>query len=507
MSVTFTDLGVPARLVDALSANGMTQAFDVQAAAIPDALAGRDVCGRAPTGSGKTIAFGVPLLARVDKASPQKPTALVLSPTRELADQIRTELLPLAHAAGRQVAAVYGGVGYGDQTRALRRGVDVLVACPGRLLDLIDHGDVSLAHVGIVVVDEADRMADMGFLPSVKKLLDMTRGDRQTLLFSATLDGDIAELTRRYQNDPVRHEVGDAEPDVHAMTHHFWQIRHEDRVDHARDAIVAAGPTIVFTRTRHGADRLAKQLDRAGVQTAAIHGGRSQNQRTRALEDFSRGRVQALIATDVAARGIHVDGVECVVHFDPPEDDKTYLHRSGRTARAGAEGVVVSFVRPNNHKDVKGLQRDLGLPQGFDQPDATVLGDGSRHVRPERDSRQGRGDGGRASGGGSSRNRPRSDRPSGRDARPERAPKRTGERGQKRNSNLYEPGDPRLERGSDRRPAREGERPSGGRPSGGRPSGKPRPDGARSGTRGQGGGPSRGGKVHRKGGGAKKRSA
>ena len=498
MSVTFTDLGVPTRLVDALAANGMTEAFDVQAAAIPDALAGRDVCGRAPTGSGKTIAFGVPLLARVDKASPQKPTALILSPTRELADQIRTELLPVAHAAGRQVAAVYGGVGYGDQTRALRRGVDVLVACPGRLLDLIDHGDVSLAHVGIVVVDEADRMADMGFLPSVKKLLDMTRADRQTLLFSATLDGDIAELTRRYQNDPVRHEVGDAEPDVHAMTHHFWQIRHEDRVDHARDAIVAAGPTIVFTRTRHGADRLAKQLDRAGVHTAAIHGGRSQNQRTRALEDFSRGRVQALIATDVAARGIHVDGVECVVHFDPPEDDKTYLHRSGRTARAGAEGVVVSFVRPNNHKDVKGLQRDLGLPQGFDEPDATVLGDGSRHVRRERTERSPRSERSERNprpkgGGGKPRTRSRDDRPAG-------AAKRNG----KRNANLYEPGDPRLERSRDRR---DGDRPSRDRPSGGQPRTKAK-NGARTASRGhKPGGSPRGGTVHRKGGGAKKRSA
>jgi superfamily II DNA/RNA helicase len=473
MSVTFTELGVPARLADALAAIGMTEAFDVQAAAIPDALAGRDVCGRAPTGSGKTIAFGVPLLARVEKASPQKPTALILSPTRELADQIRTELLPVARAAGRQVAAVYGGVGYGDQTRALRRGVDVLVACPGRLLDLIDHGDVSLAHVGIVVVDEADRMADMGFLPSVKKLLDMTRADRQTLLFSATLDGDIAELTRRYQNDPVRHEVGDAEPDVHAMTHHFWQIRHEDRVDHARDAIVAAGPTIVFTRTRHGADRLAKQLDRAGVQTAAIHGGRSQNQRTRALDDFASGRVRALIATDVAARGIHVDGVECVVHFDPPEDDKTYLHRSGRTARAGARGVVVTFVRPNSHKDVKTLQRDLGLPQGFDQPDPAQLGDGSLHAaakqRPQAASKpaSSRSDG----------QRPRRERP-------ERSAKPGGQRPQKRNANLYEPGDPRLERRT------EGRRGGHAKPSS--------PTGPKAGPKGA--------KAHRKGGGAKKRS-
>jgi superfamily II DNA/RNA helicase len=376
---SFADLGVPDRLVEALDARGMTSAFDVQAATIPDALAGRDLCGRAPTGSGKTIAFGIPALVNSEKARPGHPTVLILSPTRELADQIKNELLPLSKAAGRFVHAVYGGVGYGAQTQAIRRGVDVLVACPGRLEDLIQGGNVSLAEVGIVVVDEADRMADMGFLPAVKRLLDQTRSDRQTLLFSATLDGDIAELTRRYQRDPVRHEVGEVEPDMTAMAHHFWSIQHEDRVDHTRDAVVAAGPTIVFTRTRHGADRLCTQLGKAGVQAAAIHGGRNQNQRTRALEAFTRGQVQALIATDVAARGIHVDGVACVVHFDPPEDDKTYLHRSGRTARAGAQGVVVSFVRPNNRKDVKTLQRDLGLEQVVTEPDATLLGDGSRH--------------------------------------------------------------------------------------------------------------------------------
>ena len=376
---SFADLGVPQRLVDVLDARGFTSAFEVQAATIPDALAGRDLCGRAPTGSGKTIAFGIPTLVNTAKARPGHPSALILSPTRELADQIKDELAPLAEATDRTVTAVYGGVGYGPQTQAIRRGVDVLVACPGRLEDLISSGSVSLAEVGVVVVDEADRMADMGFLPAVKRLLDRTKGDRQTLLFSATLDGDIAELTRRYQHDPVRHEVGEVEPDMTAMAHHFWSIDHEKRVDHTRDAVVAAGPTIVFTRTRHGADRLCKQLGKAGVEAAAIHGGRNQNQRTRALEAFTKGHVQALIATDVAARGIHVDGVACVVHFDPPEDDKTYLHRSGRTARAGAQGVVVSFVRDNNRKDVKTLQRDLGLAQVVTTPDATLLGDGSRH--------------------------------------------------------------------------------------------------------------------------------
>lgn len=434
MSSTFTELGVPARLADALADNGMTEAFEVQEATLPDALAGRDVCGRAPTGSGKTIAFGVPVLARVPKAKPGRPTALILSPTRELADQIRDELLPAAIASKRYVTAVYGGVGYGAQTNALRKGVDVLVACPGRLLDLIDGGKVTLADVEIVVVDEADRMADMGFLPVVRKLLDQTKKDRQTLLFSATLDGDIAELTERYQRNPVRHEIGDAEPDITAMTHHFWDIRHEQRVDHCRDAIMASGPTIVFTRTRHGADRLARQLGKAGVKAEAIHGGRSQNQRTRALDAFARGKAHALVATDVAARGIHVDGVECVVHFDPPEDDKTYLHRSGRTARAGAQGTVVSFVRPNNRKDVAALQRALGLPVETSRPEPSALGDGTAH-RPVRTDATPKAD--------------RGDRPK-RDGSPQQRKKHRGPAGgpsgkpAKRNSNLYAPDDPRI---------------------------------------------------------------
>ncbi|MDE0802612.1 MAG: DEAD/DEAH box helicase [Acidimicrobiales bacterium] len=513
MSTTFTDLGVPARLAEALADNGMTEAFEVQEATIPDALAGRDICGRAPTGSGKTIAFGVPVLARVPKAKAGRPTALILSPTRELADQIRDEMLPAAIAMNRYVTAVYGGVGYGAQTNALRKGVDVLVACPGRLLDLIDSRHVTLADVEIVVVDEADRMADMGFLPVVRKLLDQTNEKRQTLLFSATLDGDIAELTRRYQNDPARHEIGDAEPDITAMTHHFWKIEHEDRVDHSRDAIMAAGPTIVFTRTRHGADRLARQLGKAGVTADAIHGGRSQNQRTRALDSFARGRSQALIATDVAARGIHVDGVECVVHFDPPEDDKTYLHRSGRTARAGANGMVVSFVRPNNRKEVAALQRALGLPVETEAPDPSALGDGSAHrpARPEskeRPSHQGgtkpRSKNNRPShGGGGGRNQDRSSaKPGGRSGG-----------NKQRNSNLYDPNDPRIERweseNGDRlrddssRGGRSTDGRGGGKPRGKSSGGKPggRPGGGRPGGNKSGGGKSSGGgRNHRKGG-------
>ena len=386
MSATFADLGVPGDLVTALARLGITEPFPVQAATIADGLAGRDVCGRAPTGSGKTLAFGVPLVARVESGRPRRPRALVLAPTRELAQQIHQELEPLARVRGRRLLTVHGGVGYGHQRQTLRKGVDVLVACPGRLEDLIGEGSVDLADVDHVVVDEADRMADMGFLPSVRRLLDATRNDRQTVLFSATLDGDVAVLTRRYQHDPVRHEVGDVEPDVTAAHHVFWQVDHQDRRRHTARAIADGGPTVVFCRTRRGADRLARVLDRDGIPVAAIHGGRSQGQRDRALAAFAAGRARALIATDVAARGIHVDGVACVVHFDPPEDAKAYLHRSGRTARAGATGTVVSLVRPDDAKATRALQRELGLDQQLSDPGAlapTPPAEG-RHHTPER---------------------------------------------------------------------------------------------------------------------------
>ena len=337
-----------------------------------DALDGRDICGRAPTGSGKTLAFGIPLVANANGARPHRPEALVLAPTRELADQIMTELRSFS---GRvRVAVVYGGVGYANQIQSLRRGVDILVACPGRLEDLIDQGAVSLSAVEAVVIDEADRMADMGFIPAVRRILDQTRPDRQTMLFSATLDGDVASLTRDYQYEPVRCEVGDETPDVISADHVFWNVDRTERIEVAADAISATGPAIVFCRTRHGCDRLARQLDRRGLRTwAAIHGGRSQNQRTRALGEFAAGRVEALIATDVAARGIHVEGVGAVIHFDAPEDHKTYLHRSGRTARAGQGGVVVSLVPPEQAKGLGRMQRELGLEQPITEVDIDAI--------------------------------------------------------------------------------------------------------------------------------------
>jgi superfamily II DNA/RNA helicase len=365
---SFSDLGVPADLVDALSNRGISAPFEVQAATIPDLLAGRDVCGRAPTGSGKTLAFGIPLVANIGHAKPKRPRALVLVPTRELAAQIVRELEPLANARGRKVFAVYGGVGYEPQKRALRRGVDILVACPGRLYDLVEQHALRLDSVTTVVLDEADRMADMGFLPQVRKLLDLTSEERQTVLFSATLDGAVGAVTREYQNDPTRHEVGAAEPDITLAEHRFLRVDQADRVERTAALINDNGPTIVFCRTRHGVDRVVKVLERGGVRAAAIHGGRSQNQRDRALRAFTDGNVAALVATDVAARGIHVDDVACVVHFDLPADGKDYVHRSGRTARAGASGIVIALVTPNQVREAKRLQRAAGIEVDLEHP-------------------------------------------------------------------------------------------------------------------------------------------
>jgi superfamily II DNA/RNA helicase len=361
LSVSFADLGVAAQTVESLRARSITTPSRVQSLAIPPALDGRDVCGRAPTGSGKTIAFAVPVAARVGRARPGQPTALLLAPTRELAAQIESEMaLLLGPGGGRRVAAFYGGVGFVSQLRALRRGVDVAVACPGRLTDLIERGAIDLSRVSIVVIDEADRMADMGFLPEVKRILDQVRPDRQTLLFSATLDRDVDVLVQRYQHAPVVVKIEPDDQQSRSTSHQWIDARREHRVALAVDYVTAYGSTIVFCRTKHGADRVAKQLAAAGVKAVSLHGDRSQSQRERALAAFSCGRAQALVATDVAARGIHVDDVGCVVHFDLPATDKDYLHRSGRTGRAGAKGVVICFVTSSDNSAAKALQRALG---------------------------------------------------------------------------------------------------------------------------------------------------
>ncbi len=381
MTTTFADLGVPKDLAARLAAKGIDTQTPIQVAAIPAALAGRDVCGQAPTGSGKTIAFGIPLVSRVAVARPRRPRGLVLAPTRELAGQIDAELRPLATVRSRSVAAFYGGVGFGPQLHALRRGVDVVVATPGRLADLVSRGDVRLDEVDLVVIDEADRMADMGFLPEVRRLLDQVRSDRQTLLFSATLDGDVDVLVRRYQDAPVRAAVEADEETVDLTAHEFWRSAREERTRLTVRAIEHHGSSIVFCRTKRGADRLTTQLGTHGITAAAFHGDRTQQQRERALAAFTSGRVQALVATDVAARGIHVDDVGVVVHHDLPADHKDYVHRSGRTGRAGSAGAVVALVLPEQVAEARKLQRKLGMPPVLQEPPAPVLVDGKPRVR------------------------------------------------------------------------------------------------------------------------------
>ena len=371
MSTTFAQLGVPESICRALERGGIHEPFEIQAATMADALAGRDICGRAPTGSGKTIAFGIPLVVNAGRARSKRPTALVLSPTRELAEQIATDLRTFAGDV--RVGVVYGGVGYGPQLKRLRDGVEILVACPGRLEDLIEQGAVSLHDVDLAVIDEADRLSDMGFLPAVRRLLDQTAGDRQTFLFSATLDGDVKTLTRDYQYEPVTHTVDAETPDVIAADHRFWQVNKAERVAACAQVINAVGQTIVFCRTRHGSDRLTRQLSQRGIRAAAIHGGHPQQRRTRSLRQFTDGHVQALVATDVAARGIHVEDVASVVHFDPPEDHKTYLHRSGRTARAGRGGLVVSLLQPEQMGDARRMQRRIGMNEAITLPNAGEL--------------------------------------------------------------------------------------------------------------------------------------
>ncbi len=381
MSSTFLALGAPPAIADRLAARGITEPFPIQAATLADAMAGRDVCGKAPTGSGKTIAFGIPLVARIGVASPRRPKGLVLVPTRELAAQVADELKELGGKKGPSVVSIYGGVGFGPQIAALRKGVDILVACPGRLADLIQQNQLRLDEVELVVIDEADRMADMGFLPEVKRLLDAVRPDRQTLLFSATLDGDVDVLVKRYQREPVRHELV-VDEDAKQNRHIFWKMDRAERVEVLAKVVNAEWPTIVFCRTKHGADRLTKQLARTGVSAAAIHGDRSQGQRDRALASFSSGKVQALIATDVAARGIHVDDVAAVVHFDPPGSEKDYIHRSGRTGRAGATGIVVSLVDKDQLDGANDLQRKLGFEPEQHWPDVAALGDDRHAAQP-----------------------------------------------------------------------------------------------------------------------------
>ena len=364
---TFLELGVPAKFVEKLSARGISTPFEIQAAALPDGLNGHDVCGKAPTGSGKTIAFGLVLAVRLQKSKPGQPGGLVLVPTRELAIQVAKEIGLLCEGTDLRVASVYGGAGYGPQVKAVR-GASIIVATPGRLEDLLERRDMSLSAVTIAVLDEADRMSDMGFLPAVRRLLRALPKQRQVLLFSATLDGDISQVVKEFQHAPKRHESQtDAdEPDI---DHKFWMVSRNDRVETIAQLVNNYERIILFCRTKHGCDRLAKQLDNSGVRSSIIHGNKSQAQRERSLEEFRRGRSNVLVATDVAARGIHIDDVPCVVHFDPPADHKDYIHRSGRTGRAGSKGVVISMVESSQKRTVNKLARDAGVEADFVAPD------------------------------------------------------------------------------------------------------------------------------------------
>ncbi|HVX44578.1 MAG TPA: DEAD/DEAH box helicase [Mycobacteriales bacterium] len=358
---TFAQLDLPDPLIQALQQRGIRSPFAIQARTLPDALAGRDVLGRAQTGSGKTLAFGLPTLSRLHRdggrSGAGRPRALVLVPTRELAQQVADELGPLGRAVGVTVAAVYGGAPIARQIAALARGVDVLVATPGRLLDLMERRSAALADTRIVVIDEADHMADLGFLPDVTRILETTPAGGQRLLFSATLDRGVDRLVQRFLSDPAVHAIAPTTAAVDSMRHQVLRIDPQDKVAVAAQIASRPARTLFFVRTKHGADRLARQLGRAGVAALAIHGNRSQNQRQRALEEFADGRTRVLVATDVAARGIHVDDVDLVVHFDPAGDHKDYLHRSGRTARAGASGTVVSLVDPAQAADLAKVHR------------------------------------------------------------------------------------------------------------------------------------------------------
>ncbi len=365
---SFLDLGVGAPIFERLDDLGITTPLPIQVATIPDALSGRDICGQAPTGSGKTLAFGVPLVIKTTGSKPGLPGALVLVPTRELAEQVREVLASLMGPRARRVVALYGGMGYEPQRRALRRGADIVVACPGRLEDLIARRDVNLSEVRTVVLDEADRMVDMGFIRPVCRLIDQTQQKRQVLLFSATMGKEVEAIIRRYQHDPARYQI-DAEPSqADDVAHHFWRVPRADRVKLTAELIAHHGQAFVFCRTKRAADRVARQLGAAGVVSAPIHGDRSQGQRARALASFASGHTHALVATDVVARGIHVDDVPCVVHFDPPGGAEGYVHRSGRTGRAGNTGTVVSLVPDEQQAEVRALQRELGFPTKLTEP-------------------------------------------------------------------------------------------------------------------------------------------
>ncbi|MEU6352205.1 DEAD/DEAH box helicase [Streptomyces sp. NPDC047072] len=368
-TVTFADLGLPEGVVRKLAQNGVTTPFPIQAATIPDALAGKDILGRGRTGSGKTLSFGLPTLARLagGRTEKHKPRAVILTPTRELAMQVADALQPYGDVVGLKMKVVCGGTSMGNQIYALERGVDILVATPGRLRDIINRGACSLENVEVAVLDEADQMSDLGFLPEVTELLDQVPAGGQRMLFSATMENEISTLVKRYLVDPISHEVDAAQGAVTTMSHHILIVKPKDKAPVTAAIASRKGRTIIFVRTQLGADRIAEQLRESGVKADALHGGMTQGARTRTLADFKDGYVNALVATDVAARGIHVDGIDLVLNVDPAGDHKDYLHRSGRTARAGRSGTVVSLSLPHQRRQIFRLMEDAGV-------------DASRHI-------------------------------------------------------------------------------------------------------------------------------
>jgi superfamily II DNA/RNA helicase len=379
MTKTWLELGVPKNIISGLVSRGIEAPFPVQEATLPDALAGHDICGKAPTGSGKTLAFGIAIAVKVTKSRPGRPTGLVLVPTRELAAQVAKEISLLCGGSDIRVSAVYGGAGYGPQVKAARAS-SIVVATPGRLEDLIKRRDLDLGAVAVAVIDEADRMADMGFMPAVKRIMRAVTTNRQTLLFSATLDGDIDMLIREFQNSPKRHAVATAE-NAGEIDHLFWNVSRDNRTKVLAEIATQYERAIVFCRTKHGSDRLAGNLESMGINTCVIHGNRSQAQREKALEQFRRGKATVMVATDVAARGIHIDAVPVVVHFDMPEDPKDYIHRSGRTGRAGMKGTVISLIDKSMRRTTTSLCRGMKFDVIYDEPNFN-LSEPAKPVRP-----------------------------------------------------------------------------------------------------------------------------
>ncbi|WP_062072670.1 DEAD/DEAH box helicase [Demequina sediminicola] len=420
MSTSFADLGVPTALTSVLEREGKTNAFPIQADTLPDTLAGRDVLGRGKTGSGKTLAFSLPIVARLGsttfntkggKAQPGRPRALVLAPTRELATQIDAVLAPLAAAYGMKTTTIFGGVNQSRQQRAMAQGVDIVVACPGRLEDLMKQRIVSLDAIEITVLDEADHMADLGFLPGVTRIMNATPSKGQRLLFSATLDNGVDKLVKRFLDNPTTHSVDSAESPVEAMTHHVFRVADaEAKKEVVRALASGTGRRILFMRTKHHAKRLAKQLTSDGIPAVDLHGNLSQNARDRNLAAFASGEVKVLVATDVAARGVHVDGIELVIHVDPPAEHKAYLHRSGRTARAGSAGDVVTIVLPEQRRDADQLLRRAKIIVSPEAVNATskqvidLIGEVAPYVKPSPEAPKQQQGAGRGNGRGRNRN-------------------------------------------------------------------------------------------------------